>query len=275
MIRKLKKIALLVGVSVLCYSCAGWGKNKPSELNYMQNVEEIATTVAKDYALGRLKPGDQLVINVLAKDLDVVKPFNQNYSSGEIIQTSQVSGNKPMQGQVTNVGPTYVVDSEGGFDFPVLGRIEVEGKNTEEIKADLQSRLRRYIINPLVTVKHTNFRVSVLGEVQRPGEYVISDGNATLLRALSMAGDLTMYGNRNDVLIIRSNGETVEKARINLKDAAFIASPYYHLQQGDVIYVSANLTRERAARLDPNAGIYISIASVALGLITIFVTTFK
>lgn len=247
-------------------------REKPSDLNYMQNIEQIATEASLQNAVSTIQPGDQLVIVVSAKDLDVVKPFNQNYSSGEIIQNAQPGGNMPSSGQTVIAGPTYIVAGDGTIDFPVIGNLSTTGKTMEEFKQELRNRITRYIINPTVSMRLANYKVTVLGEVNKPGQYIITDGQSTFLNALGLAGDLTMYGKRDDVLLVRSVNGEITKARLNLLDAGFINSPYYHLKQGDVIYVSANTTKEKTARLDPNAGLYIGVASI---VVTILALVFK
>lgn len=257
-------------------SCSVFQK-KPdaeSELNYLKNIEQIAEETSVRTSHSTIQQGDQLVITVMAKDLDVVKPFNQNYSSGETLANAQPGGNVNAV-VAPAAGPTYTVDSEGMIDFPVLGKLSTTGKSIDEFKNELRGRLTRYIINPAVSMKLANYKVTVLGEVNRPGEYTIADGKATLLSALGLAGDLTMYGKRDDVLVVRNVDGVISKERINLGDASFITSPYYHLKQGDVIYVSPNRSREIAARQNPNTGLYISIASVTLGLLGLLVTVFK
>lgn len=275
---KIKSI-LLYFLVLLMSSCSVFQK-KPktdadNELNYMKNIEQIAEEVSVKSRHNTIQQGDHLVITVMAKDLDVVKPFNQNYSSGEMIQSSQAGGNTPTQGNTTMAGPTYIVDSNGDIDFPHIGRLNTSGKTIDDFKSELRGKLTRYIINPTVSVRLANYKVTVLGEVARPGEYTIADGKATLLSALGLAGDLTMYGKRDDILIVRNVDGIISKERINIGDASFISSPYYNLKQGDVIYVSANQTKEKTSKLDPNTGTYISIASVALGLAGIFITLFK
>lgn len=247
---------------------------KASELNYLQNVEQIATETALNNP-STIQKGDQLIIVVTAKDMTVVKPFNQNYSSGEISQYSIPNSNNPSQGEQKIAGPTYIVDSEGMIDFPVLGKLTTTGKTMVQFKDELRDRLGRFIINPSVSMRIVNYKVTVLGEVNKPGQYTIPDGQATLLNALGLAGDLTMYGKRQDILLVRNEDGQITKQRINLMDSSFINSEYYQLKQGDVIYVSANETKEKTARLDPNTSTYIAIAGTIIGLAGIFITIFK
>ena len=242
------------------------------DLNYMQNIEDIALEATMKNAKSKIQPNDQLVILVTAKDMEVVKPFNQNYSSGQILQYSIPSSNSPTQNQTSFSGPTYVIDSKGFLDFPIIGKINTENQNTEELKEVLKKELSKYIINPHVSIRNTNYKVTILGEVNRPGTYNIPEAQTTLLGALGMAGDLTIYGNRNDILVLRNSDGIISKERIDLTKADFINSPYFYLKQNDVVIVSPNETKQKVSRLDPNAGIYISVASI---VVTILALIFK
>ncbi|MCL1671856.1 polysaccharide biosynthesis/export family protein [Elizabethkingia ursingii] len=263
---KIRSFLILLLVALAIVSC-----RTRNDINYLQDVDKAATETAIRMENNTLQPGDQLVINVMAKDLDVVKPFNQNYSSGQILQNPQLSGNVTPSMSMTS-GPTYMIDKEGEIDFPILGKLQTKSMTLDEFKHNLYNKLIRYIKEPTVSIKLNNFRVSVLGEVTRPGEYVIADGQTNLMKALALAGDLTMYGTRNNVLVVRTVDGKMEKARIDLLRSDFINSPYYNLKQGDVIYVSANKTKEKTSRLDPNMPIYISVASI---VVTILALVFK
>lgn len=266
-----KNIFLLL-TCFLLFATSCKTKEKASTLNYMQNAEQIATEDALKNSNSTIQVGDQLVIIITAKDMQVVKPFNQNYSSGEIAQSSIPGGNVPTRGQENVSGPTYIVDFDGNIDFPILGKIKTSDKTLIEFKDEMRDLLRKYIINPSVNVRVANYKVTVLGEVNKPGQYTIPDGQATLLNALGLAGDLTMYGRRNDVLLIRTENGIVTKERINLLDVNFVNSPYYQLKQGDVVYVSANQTKDKTSKLDPNTPIYISAAGI---IVTILALVFK
>ncbi|MDQ1095107.1 MULTISPECIES: polysaccharide biosynthesis/export family protein [Chryseobacterium] len=249
-------------LSILLFSCGA-----RQEINYMKDIENVALDNSIKNSRTTLQPGDQLIITVSAKDMDVVKPFNQVYSSASTItQYSQPSSNNLPQ-QIPVSGPTYSVDTDYNITFPQIGKISVKDENIETLKTKLTSLLREYIKDPIVDAKLINFRVSVLGEVARPGTYVLPDGNATLLSALGLAGDLTTYGVRTNVLVVRNVDGVFTKERINLTSAQFINSPYYYLKQNDIIYVQPNANREKAARVDPNTGLYISVASVIASLV--------
>ena len=273
----MKKI-LMVFLLMSLTSCSLFnkitGKDKTAEeneLNYMQNIEQVAIQKAQQND-NTLQIGDELMILISAKDLDVVKPFNQNYSSSSLIQESSTTRSNVTPNRQTSSGPTYIIDSYGNIDFPILGEINAQGKTIEELKSIIKNKLTKYIISPTVTIKQTNYKITVLGEVKNPGEFVIIDNKATLLSALGLAGDLTIYGNRDDILVVRNVDGEITKGRVDLSDANFINSPYYDLKQGDVVYVSANKTQERTSKRNPNAPIYISVASI---LVTILALIFR
>lgn len=263
--KKIQYLLLLLGF-IAVSSC-----QPKKNLNYLQDIDKIATEEAMRLDRSTLQPGDQLVATVMARDNDVAKPFNQNYSAGQIIQNPQISGNAATAISTAS-GPTYIVDTEYSIDFPNIGKINVQGLTVDGFKAELLNRLKRYIKEPTVSIQMTNFKISVMGEVSRPGEYSLPDGKGTLLSALSMAGDLSIYGNREDVLIIRNVDGKMERAKVDLTKSEFLTSTFYNLRQGDVIYVSANETKQKTSRLDPNAGIYISVASI---VVTILALVFK
>ncbi|MGC5746514.1 polysaccharide biosynthesis/export family protein [Chryseobacterium sp. NFX27] len=250
--------------------------NAKNDLNYMQNIEKVAVESSSRNSSNTIQSGDQLVILVTAKDMDVVKPFNQNYSSSELVQTNALAGgNTPNQGANTIVGPTYIVDTEGNIDFPILGKLNTSNKTLVDFKEELRNKMTQYVINPTVNVRFTNFKVTVLGEVNRQGDYTVSNGQATILNALGLAGDLTVYGKRDDVLVIRTENGNVTHGKINLLDANLINSPYYNLKQGDAIIVPANNTKDIISKQNPNTGIYLTAASIAITAVAVVVSLIK
>ncbi|WP_407533722.1 polysaccharide biosynthesis/export family protein [Elizabethkingia miricola] len=263
---KIRSFLILLLVALAIVSC-----RTRNDINYLQDVDRAATETALRMENNTLQPGDQLVITITARDLDVVKPFNQNYSSGQVLQNPQLSGNV-VPTTPTSSGPTYIIDKNGEIDFPILGKLSTRGLTIDNFKQNLYEKVTRYVKEPTINVKLNNFRVSVMGEVNRPGEYIVADGQTNLMKALALAGDLTIYGVRDNVLLVRAIDGKIEKVRIDLTRSDFMDSPYYNLKQGDVIYVSANKTKEKTSRLDPNMPIYISVASI---VVTILALVFK
>lgn len=267
-----KILAVLLAVTLV--SCKT-NPNAHNDLNYMQNIENVAIEAAKN-SQNTIQPGDQLVILITAKDLDVVKPFNQNFSSSEFIQNNTFAGgNTPGQGSTNISGPTYIVDSDGDIDFPILGKLNTKNKTLVQFKDELRDKIKEFVINPTVSVRLSNFKISILGEVNRQGDYVVANGQATILNALAMAGDLTIYGKRNDILIIRTENGQITHGRINLQDANLINSPYYNLRQGDAIIVSANNTKDIASKQNPNTPLILSAISIGVTAIAVVVGLFK
>jgi polysaccharide export outer membrane protein len=266
---------LAISLVLLLVSCKT-SQNTQNDLNYMQNIENVAIEASAKNSRSTIQAGDQLVILITAKDMDVVKPFNQNYSSSETIQpNSTAGGNTPSQGSTSIAGPTYIVDTNGNIDFPILGTINTTNKTVVEFKDELRDKMTKYVINPTVNVRLANFKITVLGEVNKQGDYSISNGQATILNALGMAGDLTMYGKRSDVLVIRTENGQVTHGKVNLQDANLINSPYYNLKQGDAIIVSSNNTKDITSKQNPNTGLYLTAASIAITAVAVVVSLFK
>lgn len=250
--------------------------NTKNDLNYMQNIEQIATESSVKNSRSTIQVGDQLVILITAKDIDVVKPFNQNYSSSEAIQSNaNAGGNIQSQGITSISGPTYIVDSEGNIDFPTLGQINTKDKTLVQLKDELRQKIKRFVIDPTVSIRLANFKITVLGEVNRQGDYMVANGQATILNGLGLAGDLTMYGKRNEVLVIRTENGQVTHGKINLQDANLINSPFYYLKQGDAIIVPASKTKNLSAKQNPNTGIYLTAASIAITAVAVVISLFK
>ncbi|WP_228451840.1 polysaccharide biosynthesis/export family protein [Chryseobacterium sp. SN22] len=245
-------------------------------MNYLQNIEQVAVEASAKKSNNTIQTGDQLVILITAKDMDVVKPFNQNYSSSETIQNNaNAGGNMPNQGTTTISGPTYIVDSNGNIDFPVIGKLNTTGKTLIDFKNEIMGKVSQYVINPTVNIRLANFKITILGEVNRQGDYVVANGQATIFNALGLAGDLTMYGKRNDILVIRTEEGKVTHGKVNLQDANLINSPYYYLKQGDAIIVQSNKAKEITSRQNPNTGLYLTAISIGITAVAVVISLFN
>lgn len=238
----------------------------------MEDLQRQALQSSKEIAQLTLQPGDQLIILVSAKDNNVVKPFNQNYATSETPLFSGANTNVPTQTQVPMTGPTYVVSSENTIDFPIVGAIKTENKTIEVLKQDITEKLKRYVKEPSVSIRLVNFKISVLGEVNKSGRYTVPDGqNVTILEAIAMAGDMTIYAERNKIMLIRNTEGQASSQIIDVSKSDFVHSPYYYLKQNDIIVVPANQTRQNASMFGPQTTIWISVASVAIGLLALFI----
>jgi polysaccharide export outer membrane protein len=232
------------GILLLLASCVSKKK-----IVYMQN-EVNATTLA--YA-PVLQPDDVLVVIVSADNPEVALPFNL------------------MQPGVTAMEPvSYLIDSSGAIVFPVLGKVMVAGMTTLQATAHLKEALSKYIQNPIVNLRLQNFKVSVLGEVSQPKTLNVSSERLTVLEALSQAGDLSVYGNRKNVKIIRETNGIRSVSTIDLTQSDFMNSPYYYLQQNDVVYVEPNKTKVNSSMVGPNISAIIASISLLLTMYAIF-----
>lgn len=208
-----------------------------------------------------IRPGDAITIFVSALDQEAVVPYN--------LPTVAFAAPGATQVQTTPMLQYYVVDEYGNVELPVLGKIHVAGLKRKEIEAVVKQRLEQQVMNPMVQVNLIGAKVSVLGEVNRPGQVALNNGRLTILDALAAVGDLTIYGRRDNVLVTREVDGKIQTARINLRDANLYASPYYYLQQNDVVYVSPNKVR---AISSTNAGLWLSMVSTVASAATVIVT---
>lgn len=236
------------------------------EIVYFQGLDQAEAKLDANQKHGlEIKPNDLLTISVSAPEQEAALPFNLPVvgvpQSGAELGGLSVNGRQQLQ--------TYLVDSDGNIEFPILGTVEVAGLNRQQLSEKLKKKISDYVQDPIVNVRIVNFQVSVLGEVGRPGTFDIRDEYLSLPKALGLAGDLTIYGRRDNVLVMREeNGKKVH-AYLNLTDPEVINSPFYYLQQNDVVYVEPNGAQRQSASYNRNAGVYISIASVLISLIVL------
>ncbi len=250
---------------ILCLLIVGFLSSCVSreEMVYFQHLDRMQSSPnASNYNNLRIKPNDQLGITVSAEEIKAAIPFNLPFTANSIgNQTSEVRVNG------TPALQNYLVNAEGEIQFPVLGTIKVAGLNRKELANKLEQKISEYIKEPIVIVRLTNFQVTVLGEVNQPGTFPVQDEYLSLPKALGLAGDLTIYGKRKNVLVVREAEDgKKEHAYLDLTDAGIVNSPFYYLQQNDVVYVEPNGPQLQSASYNRNASVYISIASVLVSL---------
>ena len=249
----------MVFVLLMAFSC-----NTKKNIQYFKNIEDVAIKESIRANTSTIQPGDMLGIVVLAKDNEVAKPFNQNYYSTDMSQYSSVPSRS------ASVEPIYIVDSKGNIDFPILGSINTTSLNVDQLREILKDKLSKYIKNPGVNLRTVNYKVTVLGEVNRTGTFTIDSGQpTTILNVLGLAGDLTIYGERKNVLVIRNVDGVTTKEYIDLTSADLFNSPYYYVKQNDVIYVTPNKARQSASSFGPEIGVIISVVSVLVGVLAL------
>ena len=263
---KIKSIFFVVVVSIVVASC---GSIK--EIPYFQNLESGESIDISQNQLVRTQPNDQLSILVNSKDPLLADLFNLPVAQRKVGNNSNLSN-------YSQYISCYTIDEKGEIDFPVIGKINIAGKTRGEVADYIKDELvkRNLIQDPTVTVEFVNHYISILGEVKTPGRYMLSRDNTTILDAIGMAGDLTIYGLRNSIKVLSLEGNQQKVYTVNLCDGEALAkSPVYFIQQNDVIYVEPNKYRSRQSTVNANnvrsTSFWISLASLATSIMSTIV----
>jgi polysaccharide biosynthesis/export protein len=235
----------LMGFFILT-SCASRKK-----IVYLQNASEDKTPEQTFEPI--LQPDDLLSIVIMAESPEVAAPFNAP-SLNEVGTVNQRNSS------------LYLIDDRGDIEFPVVGRLHLGGLSRSKAIDKISFAIADYVKNPNISLRILNFKVSVMGEVARPGSYTISGERITLLEALSLAGDLNIQGRRDNILVVREQGGTKSFNRVDITKADFIDTPFYYLKQNDVIVVEPNRVRISEASFGPSIRGLLSIASFMLTL---------
>lgn len=268
---RIRNIFYTIAAAAVLSSCG-----TPKEIVYFQDATfQTATDSIADMSdkYITMQPGDRITIVVKSKDPVLADLFNLPVVGHRVGYTPGMSStqNQDMS--------CYTVDPQGDIDFPILGKVRVEGLTRSQVAAVIKDRLisNDLIKDPVVTVDYANLYVSVLGEVTKPGKYIIDNDKVTLLDAIGLAGDLTIYGKRTDVIVIREVDGKPTYYKVDLTSAKKLnESPVYYLKQKDVVYVVPNDTKARTSTVNGNnirsTSFWISLASL---LTTVAVLVFK
>ena len=252
---------MLMCVVVLCTSCASSKK-----VVYLQDVVPLKQQDIEQKYEVYVHNDDLLAIMVNSKNPELALPFNMPMVT---YQLGSESG-----GQQRVLG--YLVDTNGDIDFPILGKLHVAGLTRLQLTDMIKQRLidEDLIKDPIVTVQFLNYKVSVMGEVNRPGSFNISGDRITLLEALSMAGDLTIYGRRDRVAVIREKDGKRTILMHDLRSSDIFNSPCYYLQQNDIVYVEPNKAKAGQSEINQNksVGVWLSAASILVSIASLIVT---
>ena len=273
---RLKSISLFVFLlSVILLS----GCKASQEITYLQGAGKAAVMDSTNMAPipdAIIKKGDLMTITVNSLTPELARPFNLSLvpttGMGEYSQTNATamsSGSGGLQ--------NYLVDNQGFINFPLIGKISVEGMTKIALSEKIKSLIYpRYITEePIITIRFVDFSISVLGEVARPGTFKINNESCTLLEAIALAGDLTISGKRDNVLLIRQAGNLRESVRLDLRDKNLINSPYYFLQQDDVLYVQPNDVKARSAKIGTAESLSLSAVSTLISITTLIISIVK
>ena len=259
----MKHLGIFILGALLLASCA---TNKRAA--YIQQVQtDIPTAIEQDYQI-RIKPLDRLTVTINSKDPELAAPFNaaSSYNSLNGLSSYSSSSNGNLQ--------ILTVDKEGKIQLPIIGEIDCDGLTRNELAKKIENTIREngMVHDPIVIIQFADVKFSVLGEVARPGQFSITKDRISLFDALAMAGDLTIYGQRENVALIREENGMRTVHYFDLKHPDILASPDFYLQQDDVVYVTPNKYKAQAGEINQNRSFYISLVSVAVSVATLLVT---
>jgi polysaccharide export outer membrane protein len=265
----MKKLSLLFTVSLLIALLSSCGSVK--NIAYLQNSDTINYEKSKYLYDAKIMPKDELTITVNTTNAEASLPFNllmQNaYQQGRTLSTG---GGTLMP---------YLVDTEGCINYPIIGRLHVAGLTKRECERLIQEKIQPYLAeseNPIVTVRMSSYSISVLGEVARPGSYMVSREEINIFEALAQAGDLTIYGVRDRVKLIRKDASGKKEIHtLNLNDADIVNSPYYYLQQNDVVYVEPNKVKAQNSSVGSMTTLWFSATSILISLTSLLYNILK
>lgn len=262
----MKKYSFLILLAALITSCSA-----PKNIAYLWNSDDVDLSQSQYLYDAKIMPKDILTITVSTVNPEAATPFNLTVPSNFNNQSRSTYSQPVLQ--------TYLVDNEGTIDYPVLGRIKVGGLTKSECENFIHSKIKPYLNaneNPVVTVKMSSYSISVLGEVARPGSYQVSREKINILEALAQAGDLTIYGVRERVKLIREDALGHKQIyTINLNDANLLRSPYYYLQQNDIVYVEPNKVKARNSTVGQTTTLWFSATSILISMASLLYNILK
>lgn len=254
-----KKFFLYVACATilgLFFSCS------TKNVAYFKNSSSVNLEASRVLYDARIMPKDILTITVSTSDQDAAVPFNMT------VPTPLTQGQRLTYSQA--LLQSYLVDNNGNIDFPRVGQVHVGGLTKSEAERVILNKIKPYMSEaetPIVTVRMSNYKISVLGEVNRPGMYTVSNEKISILEALAQAGDLTIYGVRNNVKLIREDSTGMKSIHVlNLNDANLINSPYYYLQQNDIVYVEPNKVKAQNSSVGSMTTLWFSATSILISL---------
>lgn len=262
----MKKNFYLLFLSVMILTSCTSYKRVP----YIQNSDELKNMQQlSELYDARIMPKDLLTITVNCENAEVAAPYNLVVQSGVGTNSKSVTSQPALM--------NYLVDNNGNIDFPSLGTLHVGGLTKSEAENMIRGRLKPFFVDDfIVNVRMTNYKISVIGEVARPNTYTISNEKVSIFEALALAGDLTIYGKRDGVKLIREDAiGRKEIINLDLNDANIILSPYYYLQQNDVVYVEPNKTKAKNSDIGTSTTLWFSATSIMVSLTSLLYNILK
>ena len=265
----MKKILLPLAYVAVAFVLGSCGSTK--NVAYFQNASTVDLSSSKMLYDARIMPKDELTITVSTTDPEAAVPFNMTVAT-PITANNRSTYSQPML-------QSYLVDNQGNIEFPIVGTIHLGGMTKSEAESYIKGKIQTYMAkneNPIVTVRMSSYKISVLGEVNHPGSYTVSKEKVSILEALALAGDLSIYGVRDNVQLIREDASGEKTIYLlNLNDANIISSPYYYLQQNDVIYVTPNKVKAQNSSVGSMTTLWFSATSILISLTSLLYNILK
>ena len=247
-----KRILLSLSLSLVLLACS---TPKENDVVYFKNIENQISGImpdGNDYGI-TIQPEDELIITVSSEIPGVTAKYNLPLNSVASRGVTETTSQPRLQ--------TYIVDKQGNITLPVLGVLHVKGLTTDEIATIIRNKVAEEVKDPYVKVETMGFHVNVMGEVKNPQRIRVNTKRYSILDALAAAGDITEWGRRDNVMVIREVDGQKSFQRMNLMDNSIFASPYFYLQQNDVVYVQTNDVKADNSRYNQNNGFKLSVIS--------------
>ncbi|PQJ33044.1 sugar transporter [Nonlabens arenilitoris] len=252
----LKFSFIVMLVAMVTSSCVS-----KKDIIYVQDIDTALSESQSSKYDAVITNDDILKIIVTSENMESVQPFNKVVSP-VVNQELSIRSQETLQ--------SYLVDDEGFINYPLLGKVKASGNTRIEFQELLKNKMLQYVKDAVVDVRIINYKITLLGEVNRPGTYKVDDNRITLLQAIGLAGDLTVYGRRDNIVVIRDMNGIQTSTRVDLTSADFIYSPFYYLNQNDTIIVEPNGAQIQASGFNRNISVYVSIASLLLTTVVVF-----
>ena len=266
----MKQLCLLIGTAVLGILLVSCSAQK--RVWYLQDAQPFTPEQIAENGQIRIKPLDRLTIVVNSKDPELAVPFNSATSYNSLTGTNVSSAANSQALQMRTV------DENGMLEMPVIGKIECKGKTRSELAQAIAKKIidGGYINDPTVNVQFADMKISVIGEVARPGFYDVTRDKVSIFDALAMAGDMTIYGVRDNVKLIREDESGKRKIiNLDLNNAGIVTSPYYYLKQNDILYVTPNETKAKNSDIGNSTTLWVSSISILVSIAGLLVNILK
>ena len=264
--RKIKSLICgLLAATMVLSSCTSY-KSVP----YLQNSQSFDEKIVSSLYDAKIMPKDLITITVNTTDPIAAAPFNLTVQTNA---TNAIMSSATTQASLMS----YLVSNEGTIEFPILGILEVGGKTKSQVEDMLHEKLKPYLNErPVINVRMANFKIAVLGEVTSPGEFTISKEKVNVFEALALAKDMTIWGMRDNVKLIREHADgTHQIVELNLNDASIVNSPFYQLQQNDILYVTPNKTKAKNSDVGQSTSLWFSATSILVSMASLLYNILK